>query len=202
MKLYKLLRRGKQIVTLLPGQYAGNKKTKIFGRLDCESGKLTSKEDRVFFSTWKNAIRSGYRSCEKCKPNQMDKYPEQEIIKDALLAKPHIALWESEEFLDYFPYEPTPIWHVHLNWQDKHALKGHYRQIVLSEDLPYKTARDIALEVARRCNIPVLKHGHKKFRVISVPEKRTNDLDKARDKKVLGELMKINKDTTSSKGKQ
>lgn len=198
MKLYKLLKNDEQITSYIPGKYAGNTTHKIFGRLDCESGKsLMHKENRVFFANWKDAIDCGYRPCEKCKPTQMDKYPEQEAFKDSLLAKPHIALWESGENPDDQPKRKRN-WHVQLNWQDKNAKRGHYRQIMLAEDILHKVARDVALELGKRCNIPVLKHGRANFKVIGVPEERTNELDKARDKKALEELMKINKVTASS----
>ncbi len=198
MKQYELLKKGVEITSYIPGRYAGNTTHKIFGRLDCESGKrLMHKENRVFFASWKDAIKCGYRPCEKCKPTQTDKYPEQEAFKDSLLAKPHIALWESGPSSDNFP-QRTRNWHVYLNWQDKNAKKGRYRQIVLSEDLLYKWARDIAIERGKKCNLPVLKHRREDFRVIGIPAERTNELAIARDKKVLEELMKINKVTTSS----
>jgi len=188
-----------EVISYIPGKYSGNKTHKIFGRLDCKSGMCMFKENRVFFANWKDAIKCGYRPCEKCKPTQMDKYPEQETFKDSLLAKPHIALWESGEY----PEDDVPKrgrnWHVQLNWQDKNARPGHYRQILLLEDLLWKVARDLALEFGKKCNIPVLKHGREDFKVIGAPEERTNELDKARDKKALEELMKISKTTASSK---
>ncbi|TSC84704.1 MAG: hypothetical protein G01um101413_88 [Parcubacteria group bacterium Gr01-1014_13] len=200
MKQYKLLnKQGEQIITLIPGVYAGNTTHKIFGRLDCKSGKRMLKENRVFFASWKDAIKCGYRPCEKCKPTQMDKYPEHEAIRDALLVMPHLALWESGPSSRHHPHR-SRNWHIDLNWQDKNAKQGRYRQIRLSEDLLYKWAKDLAIETAKKCNIPVLKHGREDFKVIGIPVERTNDLDKARDKKALEELMKINKVTTSSKG--
>ncbi len=201
MKLYKLLKKGLEITSVIPGKFAGNTTHKIFGRLNCKSGMQMSKENRVFFATWQDAIKCGYRACEKCKPTQMDKYPEQEAFKDALLATPHIALWESGPSSEHNP-ERSRNWNIQLNWQDKNARKGRYRKIMLLEDILYKVARDYALEIAKKCNIPVLRHSREDFKVIGVPEERTDDLSIARDKKALEELMKINKATTSSKGKR
>ena len=47
-------------------QYGGNKKLKIYGRLDCSSGKRMKKMNRVFFATVDDAIQNGYRPCGHC----------------------------------------------------------------------------------------------------------------------------------------
>lgn len=48
-------------------QIAGNKKLRIYGALDCFSGKRMKKENRVFFSSEAEAIRNGYRCCKNCR---------------------------------------------------------------------------------------------------------------------------------------
>ncbi|MEK7066546.1 MAG: Ada metal-binding domain-containing protein [Patescibacteria group bacterium] len=68
MKIYLVLVAGRTIESIKPGQYAGWKKGKIFGRLDCKSGMRMKKENRVFFLTWADAISAGYRPCKNCKP--------------------------------------------------------------------------------------------------------------------------------------
>lgn len=68
MKLYKILKNGETIESPIPGQYAGYKKVKIFGRLDCKSGMRMKKENRVFFHSLEDAVREGYRPCMNCKP--------------------------------------------------------------------------------------------------------------------------------------
>lgn len=74
-KVYLVIKNGIETKSLKPGKYSGWKKGKIFGRLDCESGKRQiKKENRVFFLTWKDAIDSGYRPCKKCNPTPNDKY--------------------------------------------------------------------------------------------------------------------------------
>ncbi len=45
---------------------AGNKKLKIYGMLDCASGKRMKKESRVFFSGEEEASKTGYRPCGNC----------------------------------------------------------------------------------------------------------------------------------------
>jgi len=44
----------------------GNKQLKIYGRLDCKSGKRMKKENRVFFHSEKGATEKGYRPCGHC----------------------------------------------------------------------------------------------------------------------------------------
>lgn len=44
----------------------GNKKLKIYGRLDCRAGKRMKVENRVFFKSETEAIDIGYRPCSVC----------------------------------------------------------------------------------------------------------------------------------------
>lgn len=44
----------------------GNKKLKIYGLLNCKSGKRMKRENRVFFSNEKEAVKLGYRPCGHC----------------------------------------------------------------------------------------------------------------------------------------
>lgn len=67
-KVYKILKNGKIVGSTTPGKFAGWKRGKIFGRLDCKSGMRMKKESRVFFHSWEDAINEGYRPCKKCKP--------------------------------------------------------------------------------------------------------------------------------------
>ena len=46
--------------------YGGNLKLKIYGRLDCKSGKRMKKENRVFFLSQIAAINQGFRPCGHC----------------------------------------------------------------------------------------------------------------------------------------
>ena len=45
---------------------AGNRRARIFGRLDCASGKRLLRTNRVFFSTEDEARAAGYRPCQRC----------------------------------------------------------------------------------------------------------------------------------------
>ncbi|MEO6524115.1 MAG: Ada metal-binding domain-containing protein [Mucilaginibacter sp.] len=46
--------------------FGGNRKLKIYGRLDCISGRKMKAENRVFFSSEKDAIDYDYRPCGHC----------------------------------------------------------------------------------------------------------------------------------------
>ena len=57
--------------SFIPGTLGGNKRLKIYGRLDCPSALLhISKgkyiKNRVFFEDEETAIKAGYRPCAKC----------------------------------------------------------------------------------------------------------------------------------------
>lgn len=49
----------------------GNKKLKIYGTLQCNSGKRMKRENRVFFSSEEEALQNGFRPCGHC---LMEKY--------------------------------------------------------------------------------------------------------------------------------
>ena len=44
----------------------GNVKLKIYGNLNCLSGKRMRRENRIFFSTVHEAIKNGFRPCGYC----------------------------------------------------------------------------------------------------------------------------------------
>jgi methylphosphotriester-DNA--protein-cysteine methyltransferase len=44
----------------------GNKKLRIYGTLECSSGKRMKIENRVFFRTEHEALEQGYRPCGHC----------------------------------------------------------------------------------------------------------------------------------------
>ncbi len=47
-------------------QLGGNRRLKIYGTLDCWSGKRMAVASRVFFSRESEALREGYRPCGHC----------------------------------------------------------------------------------------------------------------------------------------
>jgi methylphosphotriester-DNA--protein-cysteine methyltransferase len=62
-------KRSRQLKTLIDSDdihFAGNRKLKIFGTLNCTSGKRMKVENRVFFVSKKEAISEGYRPCGHC----------------------------------------------------------------------------------------------------------------------------------------
>jgi methylphosphotriester-DNA--protein-cysteine methyltransferase len=46
--------------------FAGNKKLKIYGELNCRSGKRMKKSNRIFFTSQKQATDLGFRPCAHC----------------------------------------------------------------------------------------------------------------------------------------
>jgi methylphosphotriester-DNA--protein-cysteine methyltransferase len=58
----------------LPGTLGGNRRAKIYGRLDCPSAiRALARgyaERRVFFRDEATAIAAGYRPCAKCLPDR------------------------------------------------------------------------------------------------------------------------------------
>ena len=52
----------------------GNIKLKIYGTLSCKSGKRMKKENRVFFTSEKEATDNGYRPCGHCMKDKYQKW--------------------------------------------------------------------------------------------------------------------------------
>lgn len=44
----------------------GNVKLKIYGTLQCKTGKRMKKANRVFFNSAEEALRNGFRPCAHC----------------------------------------------------------------------------------------------------------------------------------------
>ncbi len=49
--------------------FGGNRKLKIYGTLQCKSGKRMKRENRVFFSSEQKAKNNGFRPCGHCMRN-------------------------------------------------------------------------------------------------------------------------------------
>lgn len=47
-------------------QFGGNLRLKIYGKLNCSSGKKMKKKNRVFFSSKLSAEENGFRPCGHC----------------------------------------------------------------------------------------------------------------------------------------
>ena len=71
-KKYRLMDEyGNIYLSDVPGKFGGNKKLKIYGRLDCPSANMWIKkgyyvDNRVFFLDEETAIKAGYRPCAVC----------------------------------------------------------------------------------------------------------------------------------------
>lgn len=50
-------------------RFAGNRKLKIYGTLNCSSGKRMKPENRVFFKSTEEAMKVGHRPCGHCMRN-------------------------------------------------------------------------------------------------------------------------------------
>ena len=62
-------KRSRRLKTLIENHeitLAGNIKLKIYGRLDCTSGKRMKAQNRILFSSAAEALDSGYRPCGHC----------------------------------------------------------------------------------------------------------------------------------------
>jgi len=44
----------------------GNMRLKIYGRLDCKSGRRMKRKNRVFFCSAAEAMQAGFRACGHC----------------------------------------------------------------------------------------------------------------------------------------
>ncbi len=64
LKLHQLIHEGKIVL-------GGNMPLKIYGTLQCKSGKRMLRKNRVFFSSEEEAINAGWRPCAHC---MKDKY--------------------------------------------------------------------------------------------------------------------------------
>ncbi|MEO5889870.1 MAG: Ada metal-binding domain-containing protein [Ferruginibacter sp.] len=65
--LLSLIRKGHII-------FGGNSRLKIYGKLNCSSGKRMKSENRVFFTTEQEAINAGYRPCGNCMKEKYNKW--------------------------------------------------------------------------------------------------------------------------------
>jgi methylphosphotriester-DNA--protein-cysteine methyltransferase len=54
--------------------FGGNAKLKIYGKLNCRSGKKMKRQNRVFFHSEAEAIRQGFRPCGHCLPSDYKKW--------------------------------------------------------------------------------------------------------------------------------
>ena len=83
--MYKLINKdGEEYLSETPGTLGGNKRLKIYGKLDCRSALKWIKKgyyvkDRVFFLTKEDAIAAGYRPCAICMENEYKEWKANQI---------------------------------------------------------------------------------------------------------------------------
>ena len=71
---YRLVGRDRQTYeSSTPGQFGGNRSTRIYGRLDCPGARRVIERggyvaNRVFFADEETAIAAGFRPCAVCLP--------------------------------------------------------------------------------------------------------------------------------------
>jgi methylphosphotriester-DNA--protein-cysteine methyltransferase len=69
---------GKSVVSDTPGLLGGNRRLKIYGRLDCPSAIRALPRGyakrRVFFADEATAIAAGYRPCAVCMPAEYQRW--------------------------------------------------------------------------------------------------------------------------------
>ena len=63
-------RRLKVLIDAGKVKLGGNRKLKIYGTMDCASGKRMKAENRVFFESEIEAMNAGYRPCGHCMRKQ------------------------------------------------------------------------------------------------------------------------------------
>jgi len=69
IELKRLIKAGKIL-------FAGNKNLKVYGTLQCGSGRRMKISNRVFFQNEKEAITLGYRPCGNCMRRSRKNRPE------------------------------------------------------------------------------------------------------------------------------
>lgn len=67
-----------QLISLGLISLGGNKRLKIYGKLNCCSGKRMKVENRVFFKNGQEAIQCGYRPCGHCMRGEFAKWKNQD----------------------------------------------------------------------------------------------------------------------------
>ena len=72
---FKLLTaNGAPFLSPTPGKFGGNRRLKIYGRLDCPAANRALAQGyaarRVFFADEETAIAAGYRPCARCLPDR------------------------------------------------------------------------------------------------------------------------------------
>ena len=185
-KLYKVIRNSEVVRTRTPGKYAGSKRDKIFGRLDCPSGtRLMKRENRVFFADWDDAIEAGFRPCLVCKPHKIKAGERLDVFHPAL-DRSHVALWETNP--RPYPKKPMVCFYVALNWDSRGSGQEEQvlNQVTLETWFPKPTAIKKAVAWGKKLGLPVIDRcGLVENLVLYVPTNPISDQQFQERKRVL-----------------
>ncbi|MEP6621028.1 MAG: Ada metal-binding domain-containing protein [bacterium] len=83
-KQYRLISAtGEEVLSTVPGTFGGNRRRRIYGRLDCRSavGSLPTgyAKVRVFFADEATALAAGYRPCGTCMREEYRNWVEESL---------------------------------------------------------------------------------------------------------------------------
>lgn len=85
---------GKPYESAVPGMLGGNRRGKLYGRLDCRAALAAIAKggyvrDRVFFADEATAGKAGYRPCAVCLPEQYKAWKAQNLQGRSVAPRPH-----------------------------------------------------------------------------------------------------------------
>ena len=155
-KRYRVIWNREKRLTTIPGKYAGSRGVKIFGRMDCWSGRQRiHPTNRVFFHDWEDAIEAGYRPCRICKPNE-PRMDEHLSAFHPAMSRLHVAIFETSP--GPYPKKPSVCFYVTLHW-DKACRGGRCSsQLDLEDWFPYPIAIAKAIVWGKKLGLPAIRN--------------------------------------------
>lgn len=78
---------GKRYESTVPGTLGGNRRGKLYGRLDCRAALATIARGgyvqyRVFFTDEATAVQAGYRPCAVCMPERYKAWKAPNLLRE------------------------------------------------------------------------------------------------------------------------
>lgn len=170
LKQYRVVIGGKPQRSYRAGAYAGSRSDRIFGRLDCPSSRVKLRRaNRVFFLDWDDAVGSGYRPCQVCRPD-VPRTGDHLPIGHPALGAMHVALWDTNP--RPFPRRPQVCFYSAVSWEelDREAHTATSHQITLAPWMPRPQANQRAISWGRRLGLPVIDYWRSGSRVLWAPD--------------------------------